>query len=137
MRCEAFRKFIGALHERKYDYTVIKTSNATSSEEVNVFDSIKINNIKYNIKNVLQINDTEFDTLLEFGLLLYILLDKKNITFILFLLTIISFKIICRLQILIKDEDAQCLLIQWDNLTNKFLYNIHIMGDGKNYIVPL
>ena len=56
--------------ERKYNYTVIKTSNATSSEEVNVFGSIKINNIKYNIKNVLQINDTEFDTLLEFGLFL-------------------------------------------------------------------
>jgi len=76
-------KFIGALHDIKEIrlHSVIKASNISFSEEANVFGCIKIDNIKYNIKNVLQINDTEFDTLLEFGLLLYILLDKKKYYF--------------------------------------------------------
>jgi len=106
IECE---KFIGALHDIKEIrlHSVIKSSNISFSEEANVFGSIKIDNIKYNIKNVLQINDTEFDTLLEFGLLLYILLDKKNITFILSPLMTISFQNHLQAYQISINEDAQ------------------------------
>jgi len=62
---------------------------------------------------------------------------KKNITFILFPLMTISFQNHLQTYQISINKGAQWLLIHWDNLANKFSYNIHMMGDGKNYIVPL
>lgn len=133
------RQFIAALHDIKEIrlQSVIKASNITFSEEAHAFGSIKIDNIKYNIRNVLQLNDTEFNILLKFGLLMYILLDKKSIIFILSPLTTVTFQNHLQAYEISINKDTQWLLIHWDNLANKFPYNIHMMGNGKHYIVPL
>lgn len=85
----------------------------------------------------MQVNDTESDCFLKFGLLLYIVLDKKKITFILSPLTTITFQHHLQAYEISVNEEAQWFAIDWDNLGNKFPYNIHVMGDGKSYIVPL
>lgn len=88
-------QFIGTLHDIKEIRlcSLIKTCNIAFSEEANAFGSIKIDSIKYNIRNVLQVNDTtDSDCFLEFGLFRYIILDKKSITFILSPLTTVLFQ---------------------------------------------
>lgn len=134
-----YGQFIGTLHDIKEIRlcSLIKTCNIAFSEEASAFGSIKIDSIKYNIRNVLQVNDTDSDCFLEFGLLRYIILDKKNITFILSPLTTVLFQDHLQAYEISISEDVQWFLIDWKNLANKFPYNIHIMGDGKNYIVPL
>lgn len=133
-----YGQFIGTLHDIKEIQlsSLIETRNIVFSEETSAFSSVTINNIKYRVKNVLQINDTESDSDLKFGLLLYILVDKKNVTFILSPFTTVSFQTHLQAYEISMNENNQWLLINWSNLANKFPYNIHVM-DGKNYIVPL
>lgn len=132
-------QFLGKLHdikERKL-ISLIRTYKSTFSEEASVFSSVKIDNIKYNRKNVSQVNDTVSDCFLKFGVLECIICDDKFITFILSPLITISFEDHLQAYEIIINEDAQWFFVNWEDLPNKCPYNIHIIGNGKKYIVPL
>lgn len=116
---------------------IIKTSNFAFSEEANIFATVKIDNIQYNLRNIIQINDTEVDCILKFGRLLYTICDKKCITFILSPLTTIAFQDHMQAYEVEIHEDVQWYSIKWKDLPNKCPHNIHVMGNGKSYIVPL
>lgn len=77
------------------------------------------------------------DYFLKFGLLRYIICHNKFTIFILSPLITISFEDHLQAYEIEINEDAQWFSINWKDLPNKFPYNIHIMGNGKNYIVPL
>lgn len=74
---------------------------------------------------------------MKFGLLQYIVCDNKFIIFIVSSLTTISFEDHLQAYEIAINEDTQWFSIHWEDLPNKFPYNIHIMGNGKHYIVPL
>jgi len=134
-----FGQCFGQLHDIK-DMKLISfltSCKSIFSEKAIVISSIKIDNIKYNLRNALQINDTESDCLLKFGLLQYIIIDDKIISFILLPLTTTSFQSHFQGYEILINENAHWFCLNWENLPNKFPYNIHIIGNGKNFIVPL
>lgn len=131
--------FLGKVHDIKNKklVSIMKSTKVAFSEEANMFASVKINNIKYNLRNVVQINDTETDCILKFGLLLHIISDKKFIIFILLPITTIAFQDHLQAYEVQIHEDVHWYSVKWEDLPNKFPYNIHIMSNGKSYIVPL
>lgn len=118
-------------------FFIIENYNITFSEEANIFASVQIDNIKYNLRNVVQINDIEIDCLLKFGLLEHIIFDKEFVSFILLPLTTVTFQDHFQAYEVEINEDTQWHFVKWIDLSNKFPYNIHVMSNGKSYIVPL
>lgn len=117
--------------------SLIKTSTDILSEKASVFVSVKIDNIKYSLGSILQINDTEFDCFLNFGFLQYIILDNESVIFIMSQIETVSFQDHLQAYEIVINQDAQWFLQKWEYLPNKFPYNVHVMGNGNNYIVPL
>lgn len=71
-----YKQFLGEIYDIKETIlrdkiSLMKTCMNTVSEKASVFGSVKINNIKYNIKNIIQINNTVSDCFLKFKLLRY------------------------------------------------------------------
>lgn len=117
--------------------SLIKTSTYILSEKASVFVSVKIDNIKYSLGSILQINDTEFDCFLNFGFLQYIILDNESVIFVMSQIETVSFQDHLQAYEIVINQDAQWFLQKWEYLPNKFPYNVHMMGNGNNYIVPL
>lgn len=117
--------------------SLLKNCKSNFSKKAMIFSSIKIDNIKYNLKNTVQVNDTESDYFLNFGLIQYIIVDDKIINFILLQLTTIAFQDYLQAYEIVINEDADWYILNWEDLPNKFPYNIHITGNGKNCVVPL